>query len=90
MTDTTVMVYYNINAHYNTIYMYNIYTACTRDGAGVCGGCGGSCGGCVCGGCFGGISYIMVSPPYRVGLAFNSFDRRPWAIAVSFCLELLH
>lgn len=32
---------------------------------------------------------IMVSP-YRVGLAFNSFDRRPWAIAVSFCLELLH
>jgi len=85
MTDTTVMVYYNINAYHNIIYI-----ACTRDGAGVCGGCGGSGGGCVGGGYFGGISYIMVSPPYRAGLAFNSFDRRPWAIAVSFCLELLH
>lgn len=54
-TDTTMTVHYhNINAYYNTTH---IIIACTRDGAGVCGGCG---GGCVGGGCFGGTSYIIV------------------------------
>jgi len=53
------MAYHNINAHYNTI-LYIIIIACTRDGAGVCGGCGGGGGGCVGGGCFGGTSYIIL------------------------------